>query len=518
MKTIIKIFFVFLSFSCFYNVNAQALQAVRLEVPADINIESYHVQQLGKRGVLIFYESNELDADRKRKWYFALFDIALKQQWLKFVTIEDKSVFTGHATTNTKLHLLFSSSSGGRNDNNGYEIVSLDFLKNDFEQISGTFPAKAEIVGFEVIGQTACLGINKRSDETDLLFVNLLNGEINPLSIATEYPSRIGEVYAGNYDRNFYVSLKIKSDNRYIDDYIYQINTKAKTLAAVKIELDDNTKVIHKLAFHQSSKNDLTVLGVYDLPKGRVNDLSKLFEEDDPRTAGLVFFKFNKELIKDVKFYDFSQFDNIHSSISRSKPSARKVVNSSEGKVKTVSSFFNINRPYVVKTDKGFMFSVEVYKPHYITETRMDYDFYGRPYPYSYSVFDGYVFYDVIISELDNNGNLLWNNDFVFRDLKSFSLQRHSFVFADGEYVNALYVNEGKIFSKLIKQSIDVNKDEIIIASGNSKDRIVEDENNHIMKWYDNFFLIYGYQKINNRSLSRKNERIVFYMNKVAYK
>ena len=52
----------------------------------------------------------------------------------------------------------------------------------------------------------------------------------------------------------------------------------------------------------------------------------------------------------------------------------------------------------------------------------------------------------------------------------------------------------------------------------NPRDEVVEDENNHIIKWYDNYFLIYGYQKINNRSLSKQNERITFYLNKIAYK
>jgi len=49
------------------------------------------------------------------------------------------------------------------------------------------------------------------------------------------------------------------------------------------------------------------------------------------------------------------------------------------------------------------------------------------------------------------------------------------------------------------------------------QDRISQDENNHIVNWYGDYFLIYGYQKIKNRTLSEQSTRVVFYVNKIAY-
>mgnify|MGYP001167480474 CR=1 FL=1 len=497
------------------NSYAQELNALRLEVPADIDIESYHVEALAQRGVLVFYESSEFTAEKKRKWYFGYFDTNLNQKWLKFLPLEDKMQFVNSYEVNNKLHLLFRNNSGGRNEAGFYEILSFDSKKEVFEQISGTFPAKADIVGFEVIGNTACLGININKEGTDLLFVNLNSGEINPVHLAESYPSYIETVFANEFDNNFYVAIKVKQDNRYIKDLIQIVSSSGKILEVKEIISDDNSKILRKFTFCANG-SELSALGIYDYYKGRLNDFSKMEDEDDPKTAGLFFINIKAQNDLKVKFIDFIKLDNINGSIANKK--AIKVKNEDGEKEQVVSAFFNINKPEVVNSKEGFLFTAEAYKPHYVTETRMDYDFYGRPYPYTYSVFAGYLFYDVIIVSLDKNGNLLWNNDFILRDLKSFSLKRHSLVFEDGNDVTATYVNNGKIFASTFDGDIDVGSDESYIASSNEKDRVVKDENNHIEKWYDDYFIIYGYQKIKNRSLSKKDERVIFYLNKVAYK
>lgn len=500
---------------CYTNSNAQELNVLRLEVPADINIESYHVEALAIKGVIIFYESSEFTADKKRKWYFGYFDTDLKQKWLKFLPLENKMQFINSYQINNKLHLLFRNNAERRNEAGFYEIISFDSNKETFEQISGTFPTKAEIVGFEVIGKTACLGINIDKEKTDLLFINLNSGEINPVHLAASYTSYIETVFANKHDNKFYVAIKVKQDNRYVKDVINVISTGGKTLEVKEILTDDNSKLLRKFTFC-ASNNDLSVFGIYDFYKGRLSDFSKMEDEDDPKTAGLFYININAQSDLKVKFIDFVKLDNINGSITNKK--AIKVRNENGEKEEVVSAFFNINKPEVINSKDGYLFTAEAYKPHYITETRMDYDFYGRPYPYTYSVFAGYLFYDVIIVSLDKNGNLLWNNDFILRNLKSFSLKRHSLVFEDGNNVTATYVNNGKIFARTYDGKIDIGIDESDIASANEKDRIVQDENNHIEKWYNDYFIIYGYQKINNRSLSKKDERIIFYLNKVAYK
>jgi len=516
----LQIFILVISSIVFTTVFGQGLETVRLEVPTDIDAESYHVEPLGAKGVLIFYESNELSKEKKRKWYFGYFDTSLKQQWLKFVALENKMHFEYSTFVNNKLHLLFRNIGKGRNENGFYEIVSLDLTRGSFEVISGTFPSKAEIVGFEVIGNNACLGINIGKSETDLLFVNLDNGDITPVKLADSYESFIEVVYANKTERKFYVTLKVKQDKRYIKDFIHILTAEGKSLEVVEIIKDNNIKILRKFRFIEMSENHTAVLGIYDIQTGKISDFTDLNDEDNPKTAGLFFFKLKNNIVGEIKYLDFMDLDNIHGSIGERKVTKVRTddqsIENSGGK-KIVNAFFNVNKPQVLYDGEKFIFSAEIYKPYYITETRMDYDFYGRPYPYTYSVFAGYLFFDVIVVSLTNDGNLIWNNDFIIRDLKSFSLRRHTVIFKNDHFVTAAYVNDGKIYSKIFEGNLDIDSDETGIATNFNKDRVVEDENNHIIKWYDKYFLIYGNQKIKNRSLSKQNERTIFFINKIAY-
>jgi hypothetical protein len=504
------------------SIYAQDMKTVRLEVPADLNVESYHVESLNENGVLVFYESNELSKENKRKWYFGSFNTDLNQNWLKFVELENKMKFVKSSIAKNKIHLLFRNIGKGRNEDGFYQIISLDFTKHKFEEISGTFPAKAEIVDFKTLNKTACLGINIKKGKTDLLFIDLPTGNINPISLAENSESLIETIFANKYDGNFYVVLKVKHDNRYIQDFIHIIRPTGNAINVVEIKTDNNVKILRKYQFLASSKTKLYIFGIYDLQTSKINDFDDLTNEDYPKSAGIFSFELRNFLPSELKYIDFMSLDNIHGSISQGIFSKPKNIKNEKNDVtidaKKHSSFFNINKPMVSKIEDGFIFSAEIYKPHYTTETRMEYDFYGRPYPNTYSVFSGYLFFDIIVVALSENGNLIWNNDYIVRDLKSFSLERHTQVFSDGKFVNAVYVNNGKINSKVFDGAIDVDSDETIIATNHNKDRIVQDENNHILKWYDNYFLIYGYQKINNRSLSKKNERVAFFINKIAYK
>ena len=516
MKIIFAVFSVLFSL----NSHSQDLTSVRLEVPSELDIESYNVEPLGEKGVLVFYESNELDNEKHRKWYFGLFNTSLHQQWLKFVGLENKMQFVEASFFNDKIHLLFRNIGRGRNENGYYEIVSLDLNSHKFEQVSGTFPVKAEIVGFEVVGEMACMGINLKKNETDLLFINLENGEIEPIKLAETHESFIEVVYGNQKDRNFYVALKVKYDNRYIKDVIHVFNSSGKSLETIEVLVDDNTKVLRKFQFFAINRNQIAVYGVFDLQTGRIPDFSKMEDEDNPKSAGLFFMKLENHKSSILQFIDFMSLDNIHGSISQGKVTKEKTSNSmgESDAVRVVNTFFNINSPQIIYNNGSFVLNAEIYKPHYITETRMEYDYYGRPYPYTYNVFAGYLFFDVIVVSVTDEGKMIWNNDFILRDVKSFSLQRHSLVFKDDKFVTAAYVNNGKIYSKTFEGSMDIGSDESAIATKHNKDRVVEDENNHIVKWFGNYFLIYGYQKINNRSLSKQNERTIFYINKIAYK
>jgi hypothetical protein len=113
---------------------------------------------------------------------------------------------------------------------------------------------------------------------------------------------------------------------------------------------------------------------------------------------------------------------------------------------------------------------------------------------------------------------LIWNNDFEINNIKTYFLKQQVTVFPDGDFLSMAYASDGHIYSQTIDGPFDLSKEKIPIESQYSKDWLTEDENNTVAHWYDDYFLVYGYQKIKNRSLGDQSTRTVFFANKVAYK
>lgn len=500
------------------SVFGQNSQAVRLEVPSNIDVDSYHLESLGELGALIFYESSEVNKEGKRKWYFALFDTSLTQDWLKFVDLSDKIEFVEARRTQKKLHLLFMNTSRSRFDHGFYEIVSYDIRTQNFNLISGAVPEKASIAGFEVIGNKACIGLNLRKNITDILFIDLQNGEINPVHIMPDSQNMIMHLQADQDNNQFFCVLKVNRDKRYLQDYILSFNAKGEQKERMEVDSDNNSKLLHHFILRPDRGGNLEVFGTFDIIGGRVANFKDLENDDDAKGAGVFYLAFEKANLVKQHYYDFINLDNIPGSLQgRAIKNIRRADNNKLPDVKPYTAYYHLYDPQLLELTDQYVLSVELYTPHYRTETRMDYDFYGRPYPTSYNVFDGYEFYDVVLLGLDKQGSLLWNNDFTLRNVKTFSLQRHSLVFEDDTYISIAYINDGKIIAHTINGSVDVDGDEVPIEGRFYRDNTVRDENNHIIKWYARYMLIYGYQQINNRSLNDQNERTVFYVNKIAY-
>lgn len=514
--------FSILIFSIFFGLetHAQKLSVVRLEVPSALEVETFHVETLDVFGALVFYESNELNNENQRKWYFALFNKSIKQQWLKFVPLPDKVEYVESKRSGNKLHMLFKNISGARFEKGFYEIVTYDLKAHTFSNISGFIPLKVDVGGFEVIGNTACLGLNLRKEETDVLFINLDNGNIVAVHIEEGNQSLIENIVADQRKKQFYTIVKTIKDKRYMTDEIIMFSKEGKQEGVIELNNLESLKIMRSFILVPDKSNVLTLLGTYDIVTGRNISFDDLKESEDAKGAGMFYLQILEGKQASLKFYDFLSFENIYGSLAGAEMDySKNNVNANDSpSKKNLSALFHFNNPQVMLKDDQFIFSVEVYKPYYRTETRMDYDYYGRPTPYTYSVFEGYNFYDLIVAGLNSEGTLIWNNDFPIHNLKSFSLSPNVAIFRDDNYISMAYVNDGKIHSQTIEGPVDIGREESAIETNFTKDRIDGDVNNFIKRWYGDYFLIYGYQKLKNRTLEDNSTRTVFYANKVAYK
>jgi len=513
------LFIILISSSYIY---AQKLDAVRIEVASDIDVEHFHVETISADGLLIFYESGEVNKEKKRKWYFGLFDTKLKQQWLKFVPLYDKMEFVSTTITNGNVYFLFKNINSERFEYGYYEIVIYNIKKQSFTQVSGSIPLKAQVAGFEVIDNTACIALNIKKYITDVVFVNLVTGDVNPVHINEGVQGYIEAMYADRANSIFYVAVKQNKDRRYITDHIISYSTSGSIISEIDIVNTESIKYFRDYTFVSRNSNDLLIFGTYDILTGRTLSFKDIEDEKDAKNAGMFFMKFVDGKQESLYYYDFMSFNNIKGAIRLKDISSMKTTNDSVSFQKSnqlISTSFSLSEPDVFKTENdNYIFSAEAYRPYYRTETRMDYDFYGRPYPYTYNVFSGYEFYDVIVAGLSPEGKLLWNNDFIIEDILTYSTKRNSVIFEDDNFVTTAYVNNGEVISQTIEGPIDIDRSKMKIGTNFPRDKVSQDENNHIVRWYGDYFLIYGYQKLKNRTMGDQSTRVVFYANKITYR
>ncbi len=501
-------------------VKAQKLHPVRLEVPGDLNADVYKIEPVGEKGVLVFYETNETDNDGKRVWYFALVDTKLKQKWLKSVPLNIKLTYVTSTQGNHKVYFLFKNREKVSRDYDIYEIVVFDTRAEHFTSISGSIPYKSKIAGFSVIANTACVGLNMENRKADLAFIDLTTGEINPIHLDKEDEALIETIHVDNKSKRFYVVIKYFNSVTFFKDVVYAYNLHGKQVAAMETDYPDNIRLPRNHRFASISKDHISIIGTYDLITGKRPSWKDVSVEDDVEkdatSAGFFFLSFNMGKQEKLVFYDFMKFDNTYYSVHGKEITMTK---NKDNSFKKVNVFYKINNPKITRLVDESVFSVELYKPKYRTETRMDYDFYGRPYPINYQIFDGYSFYDVIFAGFNKTGNMVWNNDFAVSDLISFSLGDHVILVPDNKLLTLAYVNEGNIISQTFDKSHDLSdREKIPLETAFKKDRIVQDENNKLKHWYGDYYLVYGYQKLRNRSMQDKSNRSVFFINKIAFK
>jgi hypothetical protein len=501
---------------------AQKLDAVRLEVKSDINTEQFHVESIGSSGLMIFYESNEVNSEKKRKWYFGLFDTELEQEWLKFVPLSDKIEFVATRKANGDVYFLFKNIARDRADFGYYEIVTYNIANQSFARISGSIPSKAEVVGFDIIGNKACIALNLKRQAIDLVLITISNGDIFPVHIDADVPGYIEALYADKENELFYVSIKQNKDRRYISEHLQSYTPQGELKKSIKIENIEPLKFFRDYTFI-SNKDELLIFGTYDIVTGKTLSFRDVEEDEDAKSVGMFCLKFDNGTQESLKYYDFMGFNNITGAIGTDNITTNKMMHQDTGKIRSgnhmVSASFHLSEPNVFRADNGsYIFSVEVYRPNYKTETRMDYDFYGRPYPYTYNVFSGYEFYDVIITGISSTGDMMWSNDFTIRDILTYSTKRISTIFNDDNFITIAYVNNGEVISQTIEGPADIDRSEMKIGTDFPQDRVTQDENNRIIRWYDDYFLIYGYQKVKNRTMGEQSTRVIFYANKIAYK
>ncbi len=514
MRSLVFIFlFVFLSPDVRL-LMAQDNRPVRMEIPVKDDSDIYKVVPCGQNGLLIIYLSADTDERQNMLWVAALLDTDLKEIWRKSFPLPKGFVLEEALYTNNRLIGFFHSPRGASEDN--FRIIDIRLTSGELSETSQTVPEKSGVAYFSAGEQFAVAGINIRNDESVILayqFSNSLISVISPgipgnlaiESISIDKPSGVISAIIrtlGSARKRAYFLVKSYANGQIISNL--QLS-----------KFDDNRLINTAFAYRVDGNTDL-IIGSY----GRSSRARTIEGVESVGVASTGFFSvlIRNNAEENANFYEFTDFENFFRYLRRPSDLNLRRGSSRIERGRDYSMDHDILAHEVFRWKDQFVFMAEAYYPEYRTVTTMVYDYYGRPYPSTYSVFEGFRYLTTFIAGFDQAGNLLWNNDLELRNILSQKLKRRVLAWEDNEGLVLAYVNDGKITSKLIDRNKTIespfNSD---IETLSPRDRIFDDTNSSIEQWYNNYFVVYGYQNIRNSYVSSRSNKNVFYINKMAY-
>ena len=518
-----------------------------MEIETKNSSSYYNVVTLGKNGLILFNENKNYKNEIK-EWKFARYDSLFKEIWVKTINIQKPLEFYKYYydTGLNNLYILFVKGkkygySETYTTNHGtFEIISLNLSDGEFKVIKGNIKGRADFFDFKVYGNTAFLGGNSKPGNSmfylntifSLTFIPLFTGvsfyKFKPIILAVDMNTgKTVRIVNNAKGQSYMLSEEIVSSNnsslltgvgknivsgRRSSLFINNYDSEGNIINRNNIQLSSDSTIVSAKLFSFNGENYFA--GTYNNMHRhflRFNPFYHAASEMSLPSKGIYFSKFENGKIDFMKFYSFKNFQAIAVN-SKLKEQIRSDINK-----KINNSDYQFLLHNIIRKNNENLLIAEAFYPEYHTEYFWTTDIYGRTFQESRDIFDGYRYTHAIITSFDDNGKLLWDNNFEIWNIISYNLKERVKVLFDNDDIVLAYSNEGKIESKIIhKNNVIQPKAESPTDLNQNLSTANINVTSDMELWYDNFFITYGYQRSGAKPNS-KDSKTVFYINKIAF-
>ncbi len=517
MRSRIRFVLLILSLTRFDPVGTQAQTdslPVRVELEARPTIEPYHLIPLGERGFILFTQTNEFQDRNNRIWLVSHFDTDLKETWTKPVTVPRTLSIKGQSSLQSLATVMFYDEKQGQGNNFCLIIATPDSA--EIKKLVAAREYRSEIRIYQHFGAWVYVGMVGKSASAAFR-VNVYDFTIQPIRLRGDAYGFIENICIDGDRGGFAVLSSDRNTKPRTPLYLYLFDEKASETYFGQILKADNKKAITSAEFIRINDTKWMVAGGFTGEAPR-----KLSAGDSPdliRSSGFYQLISSDSDYPSVFYHYFSSFRNIDEYIRGPvAQSLHKRIKRQQMQGRVAPMAYTISMHPVKYGPGEFLLGAEAFIPDYRTVTNVIYDYYGRPIPRSYSVFDGYRYSHAVIASVNANGQLLWTNGLEMMNVRSFNLENKVMLAkAENSYVLA-FSFDGKIAWKEVGPGLaPTNIAYTTIELPDQKDRLTSEQSSSILQWYDKYFLASGYQTILNNNHPTLPRRTVFYINKLAF-
>ena len=484
----------------------------RVELLAEKETDVYTVIPCDEAGTLVLYETADiLDAENK-KWLFMFYDKDLYPVWEQEVPVVLGAGIQAYQVNGDRLYLFFLNVNRVRGVSDNFQVISLFLGSKDMMISKGFMTSNSNIVDFRVSDNIAIAGLNTASSEGEVYFIHLNTGSVYKSVINLSEQNVIQHIMVDSIHPGVDVVVANYVGKKQNAMLIFSLDMTGEIVNSLQVDPVLEEKYLNSARLVQVGEDKKLLLGSYNSLQGKLPDDNSYVDEP---SAGFFSVVIKDGLQTSINYYNFLEFNNIRAGVSS------KDFYKMQKRMRKEGSEYSMNYSLlyhdIVRKDDEYLLLAESYFPDYKTVSDISYDYWGRPIPQSYTVFDGFKYINGILASFDAKGNLLWDNSLEIYNITTYQLAPRVGMLFDDDVI-VLYYNEGgKITYKA------VSKDNAVtgllhteLKAFSTADQVFESGYDNMVHWYQDYFLCYGYQRIRNASLENP-KRTVFYFSKVQF-
>jgi hypothetical protein len=532
---------------------AQSGNPLRLEIPAPTGSAPFNYVTNGQNGICVFYPTINESGKDSVNWSFMMVDAKLKEVWRKQVPLHKDVTFLKSLTTSEAIYLLFHDTKRNK-DGNIFVFMIVPRLQIITEH-RGMIPDKAEAVDFDISNAFAFIGFNNRKGQPGIAAFSLLTGEKRNYAITAEKDALLLDIAIDSVRKEIFATYKIQASSTSNHLYVNKYNSPGALEKTFDFTEQNEKRNFNSAQYIPMGEGKGIIAGTYgyNVTSTRrqydyydnyynyyyYNYYSPYYsrqsnydanEDKTPVSDGYFSAVVSNATAGKIKYYNFSGFNNAFKYITNvnalriKAKSDRKADKENDigsaGRVDDNDKTLNLRlttHEVIINNGQAVLVS-EAYSPEYHTNTQMSYDYYGRAFPTSYQVFDGFRYSHAFVAGFDSSGNMAWNNGMEMRDILTSYLNRKLNCLFDNDEMVLYYNANNKVAFKTIKGSSVVdNTSYTTLVPKLGTDQPVDEYLGTIDYWYDDYCIATGYQTIRNNYMEN-NKRNVFYMSKMAFR
>ena len=490
-------------------------QPLRIEIPAKSDNETYRVIPCDSNGMILFFKSLETVDEIKTRWYFSFYDRDLQSLWVKSVPLLSTLDFRFQVLRHDTLTLCFAGAGKNKGTEPAIQVLRVILKKGAFILNSAMIPANAEITFFDAAAGKVWLGIQPKNDPGQVVFLNLARGSMQKFLLGKGNFIVMRWMGVDTTGCSIRAVVSRQVTKKIWEHYLVSYDTVGNIRNEVPVSPGLTGYDLTNFEVCRRDGGSEMLFGAYAIPSSGSGQKMKMMEE----SSGLFTILVENGVQRETRFTNYLELKSANNLLSEKDIlSLKKKALKKNKNIGEYSLDFTMVLHKIVPWKEGYLLMTEFYYPQYRTENYTDFDYYGRPYSNSYSVFDGYRYTNALVAGYDKSGKILWDNTLEIRNLVSYELDPKVTAYPSGDELVLAYLSDGKIASKIIKEGGVIEKlDFSPVDLMYPNDKLLAETRSRLVPWYGNYFLCYGYQEIKNIALDKNNKRLVFYLNKIRF-